>query len=563
MADYHAILKRAISAMPSPTGEARRAVYEKARNALVNQLKSFDPPLPASEITQQRLQLEDAIRKVESEAARGLLRAPPPPPVAPAPEPATEAPAAETEAPPPAAPPQPQSAAPQPTAPAAPKPAAPAEPTAEPSGHAAPSPVPAPLPGSPVKTVEPGEVPPSAVPRAEPVAPPPLAPTPGSEALKRAVDEAGALGGATAELGRQARDALGESAEATTSAFAREAPAVPPRKAEEKRRRRRREEREGDRPPSRLPLMVGIAVAVLVIGIGVVALWTQREAISAFVGGNKPPVVDLAQRQTPDKLAPKSSDRLAADESARPATPVKPVQTQTITPAPQLQSTQPTAPTQPTTQPATPTDTAAAGTDASAGLDPAKAPPVPAQAVPLVAQKAILYEEGRGGGQAQISPGKVVWSVTPDPTDPKPGAMLLKARVEIPERGFAVALQMHPNSDTSFPASHLIELRFTLAADFDGKAVTNVPGLILKATEQARGDPLIGASAKVSDNFFWIALGSGEQDRNRNLKMLKERGWIDVPILYESGRRAILTLEKAGAGDQAFTDAFAAWGQDG
>jgi hypothetical protein len=97
MADYHAILKRAITALPSPTGEARRAVYEKARNALVNQLKSFDPPLSASEITQQRLHLEDAIRKVESEAAKGLLRqphvaAPPSPPAAAAPQPAAAAP---------------------------------------------------------------------------------------------------------------------------------------------------------------------------------------------------------------------------------------------------------------------------------------------------------------------------------------------------------------------------------------------------------------------------------------------------------------------------------------
>ncbi|NLH81882.1 MAG: hypothetical protein GX458_13685, partial [Phyllobacteriaceae bacterium] len=87
MADYHAILKRAISAMPAPNGEARRAVYEKARSALVNQLKAFDPPLSPSEITQQRLQLEEAIRKVESEAAKGLLKAPPTAPAVRPPEP--------------------------------------------------------------------------------------------------------------------------------------------------------------------------------------------------------------------------------------------------------------------------------------------------------------------------------------------------------------------------------------------------------------------------------------------------------------------------------------------
>ena len=528
MADYHAILKRAISALPSPTGEARRAVYEKARTALVNQLKSFDPPLAASEITQQRLQLEDAIRKVESEAAKGLLRQPhitaPP---APAPRPPVPMPAAE-------------SAAPAADAPA-PAPVAPAK-KPEPPAPVVSAPV-APLPGSPVEMLAPGAPPPVTAPRAEPITTP-TPPASPSGALKRAVDEAGALGGATAELGRQARDALAEGEEEApvAAAFGREAQ-PPAKKAEkDKRAKRRKEAATGETPNSRLPVAVGVTVAILVVGIGIVALWSQREAISAFFGGSKAPVVDLAQRQSGEKLVPKSSDRLATDESGRAANPVKPVPTQTITPTPQLQSSM------------APAD--GTGTETK--------PPVPTQAVPLVAQKAILYEEGKaGGGQAQISPGKVVWSVVPDPTDPKPGAMRLDARVEIPDRGFAMRLQMHPNADSSFPASHLIEMKFTLPADFDGKSVTNVPGLILKTTEQARGDPLVGAAAKVSDNFFWIALGAVDQDRSRNLRMIRERGWIDVPILYENGRRAILTLEKAGAGDQALGDALAAWGQGG
>lgn len=510
MADYHAILKRAISALPSPTGEARRAVYEKARTALVNQLKAFDPPLAASEITQQRLQLEDAIRKVESEAAKGLLRASQP-----------------------VAPPPPPAAAPAAAAPA-PAPAAAATVAAPPAG-------------SPVETLAPGATPPAPPPRTEPIA----APTPPANgALKRAVGEAEALGGAAAELGRQARDALAESETPpapVAASFGRETQ-VAPRAETEKRRKRRRESVTGETAaPSRLPVMVGVGVAVLVVGIGITALWSQRETISAFFGGGKAPVVDLAQRQSGEKLAPKSSDRLAADEAGNRAAGAKPVPTQTIMPAPQLQSSM---------------EGSGAASGAPASGDKSSVPP--AQAVPLVAQKAILYEEGKvGGGQAQISPGKVVWSVTPDPTDPKPGAMRLEARVEIPDRGFVLSLRMHPNSDGSFPASHLIEMKFTLPADFDGKSVNNVPGLILKATEQARGDALAGAAAKVSDNFFWIALGAMEQERTRNLKMVKERGWIDVPILYETGRRAILTLEKAGAGDQAVTDAFTAWGQGG
>jgi len=50
-------------------------VYEKARKALVGQLRAIEPPLPSREITQHRLQLEDCIRQVEQEATDRLLGA--------------------------------------------------------------------------------------------------------------------------------------------------------------------------------------------------------------------------------------------------------------------------------------------------------------------------------------------------------------------------------------------------------------------------------------------------------------------------------------------------------
>src|SRR5690606_10064197 len=51
-----------------------RAVYEKARSALVGQLRAIQPPLPAREITQHRLQLEDCIRQVEQEASEAVIQ---------------------------------------------------------------------------------------------------------------------------------------------------------------------------------------------------------------------------------------------------------------------------------------------------------------------------------------------------------------------------------------------------------------------------------------------------------------------------------------------------------
>ena len=104
MADYKELLRRAISALPENNGAARRAVYEKARSALVGQLRAIQPPLPARDITQHRLQLEDCIRQVEQEASEAVIslgrdgplspRPATPPPAAPSPRPA--APAIET-----------------------------------------------------------------------------------------------------------------------------------------------------------------------------------------------------------------------------------------------------------------------------------------------------------------------------------------------------------------------------------------------------------------------------------------------------------------------------------
>src|ERR1700722_10968133 len=71
MADYYPLIARAIAGLdPSAPGESRRALYERARAALIAQLRSVEPPLSESEITRERLSLEEAVRKVGSEDAQ-------------------------------------------------------------------------------------------------------------------------------------------------------------------------------------------------------------------------------------------------------------------------------------------------------------------------------------------------------------------------------------------------------------------------------------------------------------------------------------------------------------
>src|SRR5690348_2910426 len=90
MADYYPLVAKAVAGLEKNTGEGRRLLYERARTALVAQLRGMnDPPLTEAEITRERLALEEAIRKVEAEAARRGRDAPRPeaPPAQPKPEP--------------------------------------------------------------------------------------------------------------------------------------------------------------------------------------------------------------------------------------------------------------------------------------------------------------------------------------------------------------------------------------------------------------------------------------------------------------------------------------------
>src|ERR1044071_7842266 len=70
MTDYTPLIARAVEGLERNTGENRRELYERARKALLAQLRGIDPPLDESEITQERLALEEAIRSVETDAGK-------------------------------------------------------------------------------------------------------------------------------------------------------------------------------------------------------------------------------------------------------------------------------------------------------------------------------------------------------------------------------------------------------------------------------------------------------------------------------------------------------------
>ncbi|KZK88218.1 hypothetical protein PsW64_00779 [Pseudovibrio sp. W64] len=587
MADYNSVLKKAVAGLQENTGSARRAVYQRARNAIVKQLKSYDPPLSPSQITEEQLKLEEAIRKVEAEAAReslGLGRSKTTP------------------------------------APSAPKPAAP-----EISAASSPA----------------GDTPKAGTKADTPARDEPKAPAAKADVFKEAVRAAQDLGNAAHQANQMARDQLPESAserkepdlgsmddketgepaaslptKGAVETSAEERSWVPgearrtkletkgksrpeidePAKVKPKTSRKPASSRKpavaqrvGDAieqeeglKPSNTSGIVGIIVVILII-LGVTAgVYSLRDVILSLVlpvetgetvaPESAPSNEDEPLRVQPERTPKKNTDRLLpSDEGAKVSPDATRVQTTRIT-----RNSSSAAPTETTAEPpvvrvvespAAPAEDTSSEqvlpvtepAQQSTAVETNSVPPAETigteAAVSPVAQQSILYEEALTPGAAgSASRGNVVWSL-----DEANGDSVIKAVATLPSRNFSVEMTLKPNSDQSLPASHLLELNFIFPEGFDGKGVEKVPGLILKKTESEAGDPLDGAAVKVSDTLFWIALSDSDEEKAKNLKRLAEREWIDVPLLYNSGRRAMLTFEKGTTGNKVIAQAIKSW----
>ena len=483
MTDYHPLLVRAIAGLEKNTGEARRALYERARTALLAQLRGVDPPLSEAEVTRERLALEEAVRKVEADAAR-QLRGPPQ---------RTESTGSRS------------------------RDDFPTRDQSSSSFSSRSSARPAPTPR---------ETSPNRPPTYE-----------GVKGFRDIVAETESLGGATAQAGRSAREAyaavptndhnrnrLESQPEpewlAPDPTYAEAAP------VEEEERPRRRvagpmprragsyEEQEDGRPDrARRGVIAAIFTVLIIASLGGAAYW-QRERISGLFGVVKglAPQGQRDQAQT----RPKDSGRLGQDGQPASSQPGQQQAGQT--------STRPGAP------------------------------------VPAVAQRVVLYEEDPSNADGNRHVGSALWRT--ETISPGPGLspeLAIRADVEVPERRLAMTMSIRRNTDQALPASHTVEIMFNLPADFAFGGVGNVPGLLMKEGEQARGAPLSGLAVKVTNNFFLIGLSAVDADLQRNLQLLRERLWFDIPIVYNNGRRAILAIEKGNPGERAFNDAFAAW----
>jgi hypothetical protein len=178
------------------------------------------------------------------------------------------------------------------------------------------------------------------------------------------------------------------------------------------------------------------------------------------------------------------------------------------------------------------------------------------------AQKVVLYEEDQTNPNRMQFVGSALWRterVAPGPGQ-KPD-VVVRADIEIPERKVQVRLSLRRTDDKQLPASHMVEIVFTVPPDFPHGGISNIPGMLMKQGETTRGVPLNGVAVKAKANFFMVGLSSVDGDMQRNIQLLKERSWFDIPLVYSDGKRAIIAIEKGIPGERAFAEAFATWGQ--
>jgi hypothetical protein len=527
MADYYPLIARAIAGLdPSAPGESRRALYERARAALIAQLRSVEPPLSESEITRERLSLEEAVRKVESEAAQrardasrsadptragsragNALRAgtrPPgtrpaeaaPPPGQPQPRPRQSPPLQRNERPPLGQEDREDSFQ-----------ARGARPEAR----------------QPQVSMQDPQLPPTRerVGGSRRGADAPQAP--GVRGFRDITADVDDLGRAAAQASRAARKTYA-NVPSPSPEFDRlepvmedrdvdsEAPYSYDESAEEAERYvppqpsapRPRLAPERSREPKRgtvFPFKSAIAVGIVLILVGAAILW-GKSVVSTVSGlfKSSQTVVEAPKDPTAPATKPKIPDRVGQPSSSDQLAPV--------------------------------------------------------------AQRVVLYDEDPSDPKGKQYVGSVIWRTEPiKATGNQKADVAVRADIEIPDRKFKMTMSFRRNTDASLPASHTAELTFILPQDFSGGGVSNVPGILMKSNEQARGTPLAGLAVKVTDGFFLVGLSNVDADRSRNLQLLKERSWFDVPLVYVNQRRAIIAIEKGAPGERAFNDAFASWGE--
>lgn len=302
---------------------------------------------------------------------------------------------------------------------------------------------------------------------------------------------------------------------------------------------------EEEERSSRIPILIGLLCVVLVvIGAGAY-LYAQRETVFSFLsssGSEREEVAAVGSAPTAPAEPDKVPDRLTNG-------------TETPAEVPPPDATAPdataVAPSEPPAPPPSEAEPSEAPLESLAGLGEETAAGESA-GTSLVEQRAIYYFQGKEGEAGQAVDGTATWAEIA-----KDGRPAIQSTIRIPERDVTVTITIYKNYDQALPASHLVEVQFT--GKIAEAPIQRVPALVLKQTEQARGQPLAGAAVPVTNELFWIALSDDQEEVTRNIQLLREGSWFDIPILFGDQTRALITFEKGIPGDKVFETVMASW----
>ncbi len=499
MADYYSILEKTISGLPNNSPEVRNAVYKKARSAIETQLRNMDPSPSEDAINSQLKLLEEAILLIDSEHSDQ------PDPVI----------VEETVISEPEPEPEPEETALQ-------------EPLVSSAAVSAAS-----SPESVVERVE------TAIEQIENEAPSSV----GLDAPSSSVE--GDVDPGSISVDPKTKDILEPIISADVASDGSQ-PETADLDFEEK------------KSGGFFGGLVKLLVILCLLGGAGYAVWKNKDELTDFANNMMKPA-DVAEEVQTTSADTEPVEEVAEPELVEKTTEIvtpEPTEPEFVEPevaepevaAPEVVEPEMTEPE--VTESQSENETTQEGTESTSqqsGVIP-------------IGEVAYLYEEGTAGSGATRTNAAITWEIKQESLKegnaPKP---VIVGKMDVPEKAMSIDINIKRNIDEAVSASHMIELRFNLPADFTGKSVESIARFVMKTTEEAPGEPLVAVPVKVSEGYFLIALDNLTQAVAVNTQLLKESAWIDVPIVYGTGKRALITLEKGGTGERVFDEAFKDW----
>jgi hypothetical protein len=179
---------------------------------------------------------------------------------------------------------------------------------------------------------------------------------------------------------------------------------------------------------------------------------------------------------------------------------------------------------------------------------------------PIAGQRAVLYEESDKTATGNTFSGRAVWRHHTEKAADGPASAVLSVDVEIPQKNILMQMSVKRAPDGGV-ISHFVEFKFLNPDKSFSDAVDDVVGILMKTDELSRGVALAGKVVRVQPGMFLMGLSGTGTDASQNLNLLKDRPWLDVPIVMKDRSRSILAIEKGKTGEEALNRALASWGQ--